>query len=70
MTVDRPILCPHAANWRQTTLKNLCGKRFVANHVEHGCGSRLDHQPRTAHVCVCGARHIEAVATKVTNDDR
>jgi len=51
-------------------LNSLCGKRFVVGDVEHGCGSRMEHQPRTAHVCVCGARFIETATKKVTNDQR
>ena len=37
-----------------------CGTRFMAGGVEHVCAFGLEHQPWSLHVCICGARHIEA----------
>ena len=28
--------------------------------IEHVCASRIEHQPHSLHVCICGARHLEA----------
>ena len=36
-----------------------CQRRFVVGDVEHTCASRVQHQPRRVHVCLCGARRIE-----------
>jgi len=70
LNVDRPSPCPNAVDWRQTTLANLCGKRFLVGNVEHGCGSCMEHQPRTVHACVCGARYFETATKKATDDRR
>jgi len=61
VTGDAPKLCAEATHWNDVKRRTAtCGKRFVSAGIEHVCASRIEHQPRSLHVCICGARHLEA----------